>query len=206
MTKTSKNTNWFNPVLIIEDLIPEKLSKSIIEELGKQESWQASGGVNDKGEGADLNLYNDLRVSEELWVERHTQYWVRDKLVGIMKDAMSQYPVEFPEDHYFYETKCIRYQDGGYLKQHRDNHLPVSIQESLVHGAVPGYYRHSKLKIMTFVFYLNDDYEGGEIHFPELNLKVKPKAGSVIMFPPHLLHEAFDVKGTKYIMTNSILY
>lgn len=162
--------------------------------------------MNDKGEGADLNLYNDLRVSEELWLERHTQYWVRDKIVAIMQEASNLYPAEFPEDCYFYETKAIRYQDGGYLRQHRDNHLPVSIQESSAHGAIPGYYGDSKRKIMTFVFYLNDDYEGGEISFPELGRHFKPKAGSVIMFPPHFLHEAFPVKGTKYILTNSILF
>jgi len=33
------------------------------------------------------------------------------------------------------------------------------------------------------LYYLNDDYEGGEIHFMDHNLKIKPKANSLIMFP-----------------------
>lgn len=33
------------------------------------------------------------------------------------------------------------------------------------------------------IFYLNDDYTGGELYFPTRLLKVKPEAGSVIFFP-----------------------
>jgi len=33
------------------------------------------------------------------------------------------------------------------------------------------------------IFYLNDDYEGGEIEFPNLNLTYKPVKGSMVWFP-----------------------
>lgn len=33
------------------------------------------------------------------------------------------------------------------------------------------------------IYYLNDDYEGGEINFMDHNLKIKPKANSFITFP-----------------------
>jgi len=33
------------------------------------------------------------------------------------------------------------------------------------------------------LFYLNDDYEGGEIYFPMQNLQIKPSAGSAVFFP-----------------------
>jgi predicted 2-oxoglutarate/Fe(II)-dependent dioxygenase YbiX len=41
----------------------------------------------------------------------------------------------------------------------------------------------SPLRDITTVFYLNDDYEGGEIYFPNLGVEIKPEAGSVICFP-----------------------
>jgi predicted 2-oxoglutarate/Fe(II)-dependent dioxygenase YbiX len=35
----------------------------------------------------------------------------------------------------------------------------------------------------SFVFYLNDDYEGGEIYWPNHGISLKPEAGSVVIFP-----------------------
>lgn len=56
----------------------------------------------------------------------------------------------------------------------------------------------------TLVTYLNDDYEGGEIYFPNQDITIKPKAGSLVMFPsgePYM-HEAKPVKsGKKYLYT-----
>jgi predicted 2-oxoglutarate/Fe(II)-dependent dioxygenase YbiX len=50
-------------------------------------------------------------------------------------------------------------------------------------------------------FYLNEDYEGGEIEFGRFNLKIKPKANQMIMFPSnyiynHTVHPV--VSGTRY--------
>lgn len=33
------------------------------------------------------------------------------------------------------------------------------------------------------IYYINDDYEGGEIYFPDFNLEIKPKPNSVVIFP-----------------------
>lgn len=41
----------------------------------------------------------------------------------------------------------------------------------------------SPMRDITTVFYLNDDYHGGEIYFPNLGLEIKPEAGSVVCFP-----------------------
>jgi hypothetical protein len=56
----------------------------------------------------------------------------------------------------------------------------------------------------SFVTYLNDDYEGGEINFPNQNLTIKPKAGSLVMFPSQkpYIHESKPVlSGVKYMYT-----
>lgn len=52
---------------------------------------------------------------------------------------------------------------------------------------------------ISAVVYLNDDYEGGELYFPDYNVKVKPSAGSIVFFPSNTKHEALEVKsGYKY--------
>lgn len=54
----------------------------------------------------------------------------------------------------------------------------------------------------SLVTYLTDDHGGGELEFPNHNIKFKPKAGSVVMFPSdqpylHISHEITD--GWKYM-------
>lgn len=54
------------------------------------------------------------------------------------------------------------------------------------------------------VFYFNDDYEGGEIEFPELNIKIKPTPGSMVIFPAKegFVHQVNQVqKSERYMMT-----
>lgn len=48
----------------------------------------------------------------------------------------------------------------------------------------------------SMVLYLNDDYEGGEISFPNQNITIKPKSGSLIMFPSQMpyIHEVLPFK------------
>jgi hypothetical protein len=54
----------------------------------------------------------------------------------------------------------------------------------------------------SLVTYINDDYEGGEISFPNHNITIKPKAGSLIMFPSQqpYIHEVKPItSGTRYM-------
>ena len=56
--------------------------------------------------------------------------------------------------------------------------------------------------LMSAVVYLNDDYEGGEIMFPEQGVTIKPEAGSIVVFPSvePFYHEPMPVtSGTKYV-------
>lgn len=54
----------------------------------------------------------------------------------------------------------------------------------------------------SLVTYINDDYEGGELVFPNHGVTIKPKAGSLVMFPSQepYIHQAMPIKsGYKYI-------
>jgi len=61
-----------------------------------------------------------------------------------------------------------------------------------------------ELKI-SFILYLNDDFEGGNTLFLNDKLKVTPKKGSALLFPcgPYFLHKSTPVKsGQKHIIWN----
>lgn len=54
---------------------------------------------------------------------------------------------------------------------------------------------------ITTLIYLNEDYEGGDIYFPELNISIKPQEGDLLCFPdtPDFVHGVKPIKeGTRY--------
>jgi hypothetical protein len=59
---------------------------------------------------------------------------------------------------------------------------------------------------LTILFYINDNYEGGEIVFPEEGLSIKPKANSVIVFPSNKMHSVSEVLSGKRYMTQTYIY
>jgi hypothetical protein len=51
------------------------------------------------------------------------------------------------------------------------------------------------------IYYINDDYEGGEINLIDHNIKIKPKPNSLIIFPgnENYTHEVFKIlEGERY--------
>lgn len=57
-----------------------------------------------------------------------------------------------------------RMQSGVELKSHADQHTDPSVQYATI-------------------IYINDDYVDGELFFPNLNIEIKPKAGTLLFFP-----------------------
>jgi predicted 2-oxoglutarate/Fe(II)-dependent dioxygenase YbiX len=60
---------------------------------------------------------------------------------------------------------------------------------------------------ISALVYLNDDFEGGEIEFKHFNIKLKPKPGTLILFPSNFayMHVAHPItKGTKYALVTWI--
>lgn len=52
------------------------------------------------------------------------------------------------------------------------------------------------------LFYINDDYEGGELYFPNQEIQFKPKAGAAYFFPGDMnyIHGVTEIKsGIRYV-------
>jgi hypothetical protein len=58
------------------------------------------------------------------------------------------------------------------------------------------------MRNVSAIFSLNDNYDGGEFIFPEFDLSIKLKKGSVIMFPPYWTH----LHGTKPLLNDTYRY
>jgi hypothetical protein len=62
-------------------------------------------------------------------------------------------------------------------------------------------------RAISAICYLNEDYTGGELEFPNFNVKIKPKKGSLLLFPSNYAysHVAHPVtEGQKYALVTWI--
>jgi predicted 2-oxoglutarate/Fe(II)-dependent dioxygenase YbiX len=70
---------------------------------------------------------------------------------------------------------------------------------------------------LTFMIYLNDDFEGGETQFnlrrhggvtdDDPLLRVVPRAGTALVFTHPILHQGAEVtKGRKYVLRSDVMY
>jgi len=86
-----------------------------------------------------------------------------------------------------------RYPENGFLRLHHDRRPNSPIMR----------------RMATLILYFNDDYEGGELHFPRLNLQIRPKKGSGVFFTygnnpdadANLIHESkINTGNAKYML------
>ena len=59
---------------------------------------------------------------------------------------------------------------------------------------------------LTAILYINDDYTGGEIDFIHDDVKIKPKAGSMVVFPSDKQHEVLEILSGNRYMTQTYVY
>ena len=74
-----------------------------------------------------------------------------------------------------------------------------------------GYFSNDldKDRLLAWMVYLNDDYQGGETEFNYLLKRIKPKKGTLLMWPKGFTHThrgGMVLSGTKYILTGWIYF
>ena len=92
-------------------------------------------------------------------------------------------------------NECIRfyrYGPGDFFKPHQDTHFMRSLDEK---------------SLLSIVVYLNDNYDGGELIFPDRGDVIKPTPGLAVAFGHRMLHESATIRaGTKYAFRSDVMY
>ena len=91
--------------------------------------------------------------------------------------------------------QVLSYGIGGHYKPHIDG-------ESIwVTPRGEKIWKKSTNRDLSIVFYLNDDFEGGDFIFPELKIRIRPEPGMMVCFPSnhHYMHGVEPVvSGNRY--------
>lgn len=112
------------------------------------------------------NLEN-YRTAENTWLFEKNE--LTDKIKNIVSEK-TKLPIENQE-----QVHIVKYKIGGEYKTHDDFFHPNTdyYDSEIKRGGQRKY---------SCLFYLNDDFIGGETDFPKLNYKIKPELGKLIVW------------------------
>ncbi len=110
---------------------------------------------------------------------------IYEKMYNIVKKCVDDYAKYWGINVTYYEAfNFVKYEGEG--------------QEFKIHADHGPHYNTT----VSIVVYLNEDYDGGEIHFPRLDkLTYLPKTGDIAIFPSNYIYEHASLPmktGTKY--------
>lgn len=176
---------------IIED--PNSLIEEIEECVARGvTSWVYAGVKTDKTDSINLETRDTLTIgipyiknsepdlsSPQSSFRTALSKTFYDSFTPIEKDYQNSFGINVNSHDYY---GILKYGVGQKFTNHIDDH--------------PEFHRR-----VSFVYYMNDDYEGGEINFPRFNISYKPLANEMIVFPSTYVynHSVSEVtQGTRY--------
>lgn len=172
-------------------------SKEIIKEiyqdieLGKT-NWTASAVKSAEGTGTNKMVrdtdiigvpylgtvdFNFASPADEFYKKMNNYFY----------NAFTPYEIDYKNEYgitseWHENWSILKYGEGQFFVNHIDDDI--------------SYHRR-----ISTVYYMNDDYEGGEINFPRYNLSIKPNAHDLLIFPSFYTynHSVSPVRsGTRY--------
>jgi hypothetical protein len=211
-----KNVEILGPgILVYRDVFdgPKMINdlESVLSKNDSVHSWSAAStgysNLNKKYRDCQdfkIKVNGDTNIT--LGGGSYTRFVDLDKLSDdekILKDIYekSHIPQIEPVEDYrriFNIAPLTYWESFNFVKYGPDQHFQIHSD----HG-------YSYICVLSSVGYLNDDYEGGELYFDKFDIKIKPKAGDLYLFPSSFIysHAAMPVtSGTKYSIVTMLDY
>jgi hypothetical protein len=194
-----------NFIYLEENNLTDVKCDDIIDMFIKNENKKpgtTAGGIN-----PDIKNTNDLYISILVGFEELDKF-LYNKLHIAIKNYLNKIKyhlnsIEVKEDilSYFNTVSDFGYQIQEYVKNEgKYNWHSDSLD-------LNGIKKNNQMRMLAFIWYLNDVHEGGETEF--VNGKVTPKRGSLLIFPSSwtYLHKGnVPISNNKYIITGWVGY
>lgn len=198
VNRTFENINVSNPGLglnIYENAISKEDVAWVIDSLeetlanSSTYGWREAQVTNSDKPIKAARDCSDFKFSDKTLgpktAENAILFEIYDKMFNIVKKCVDDYSRYWGIHVSYYESfNFVKYEGEG--------------QEFKIHADHGPHYNTT----VSIVVYLNDDYEGGEIHFPRLDkLTYAPNIGDIAIFPSNYIYEHASLpmkSGTKY--------
>ena len=176
------NTLVDDGYIIIENALEQRLCKNLLL-LAQEESGYENAGISNSSQ---LHIDSTKRSDKTRWIDddNHTQSEYLSFTTGLLKYLNRSLYLGLK----YYESHFAIYEKGDFYEKHLDA------------------FKHSKNRVVTTVYYLNEDWEendGGKlIIYDSHNNKlttVSPKANTLVVFMSDIFpHEVLPAKKERY--------
>lgn len=189
----------------LKQLIAERKTESCVRYYDRVVSKEWCNKVIDLFEQSKKDTFdNDRKSFTELNIEGKEEFKdIKETYIRVLRQNLQHFMKEVNiENHHFppiidmENIRIKKYEANG--KDVFKNHVDVLRSQG-----------PSSKRFLVFIMYLSDVEEGGETSIPRYNIKCKPKAGRLLMFPPFWTHPHQGekvIKGTKYQMMTYLHY
>ena len=167
--------NPYDLIIIKDNIIPQENIEEIMLLTNNTKDISQATIINTDKDKED-NSDTDLEVRNTLW------YTITDSMAKNLEQAVAACFREMVVPRYNCEFKSyepvqfLGYPVGGHYLGHNDcEHFNYETRQ----------WERTMERDVSFLFYLNDQYGGGELEFYELGLTIKPKKGMMIAFPSY---------------------
>lgn len=149
--------------------------------IKKWHEWVASGD-DEKYVFGQQKFTDESKLKSSSDIVKILYLTLKNALTKVGKDYASKNDIDYIDPE---SISISKYESGAEMGPHVDYHGEPNLQP-----------------LMSAVMYLNDDMDGGELHFTELDVRIKPKAGSIVVFPsvePYYHRSTPVISGVKYM-------
>jgi len=168
--------------IILQDALPQQLSLDLLS-LAKQEQNYKQAGISS---GAKLHINKNKRSDKTQWIDEDSG--VQSQYLLFMKDLQTYLNRSLYLGLSYYESHFAIYNKGDFYEKHLDA------------------FQHSKNRVVTTVYYLNEDWkkeDGGELIIYNKNneklTNVSPKTNTLVVFMSEdFPHEVLPAKKRRY--------
>ena len=183
LSELDPNIFYYKNVIASPDYVIDRIEKIVSSELFA--SWEPGAASDNTSHvfGAKRPIYShnyDLSSAED----RDLYDLIYLETLECVEDYATKHKINLPNPQ---PPSISKYFMGAKMGPHVDDHGDTRFRP-----------------ILSAVLYLNDDYDGGELHFKNQGITIKPEAGSLVIFPsiqPYV-HESKTIqKGIKYMST-----
>jgi hypothetical protein len=164
---------------IIENFLNDSLCDKIYNFALNEEIWKNS-------RKDQIEFWQNRVLSHNDFINTIFAKELTIKIIEFSEIITKKFNVEIKK---IYHINIVRWKTGPGQGVHGDRENPDGTLQS----------ENIRNHDISSIFYINDNFEGGELYFPQHNINIKPKKGMAVFFPG----DKYYIHGIKDILSGT---